>query len=337
MKIKCIILIILVALSCNKIFAQEAETDYDALYKKELARQDSLNDVLQNIKNRHKVLVKITGSDTSKLIKKKNATIRKLEAKKAEYTTLLNSPDYKKLQELLKTQEGLRSHIVSLSEDTTNLVAKILFLDGQIAMLNENIAELDSIKNNVYNQLMTENQNILEKPFSQLTIDELTNIITKYSKYSADQKINVFIAKTNTVLNNKRAYDEAIRILNSKYNKMDLIRINDRLTSISGANSIQQGEINQVQSSLSHFESGMATFKLFIQEINRRRGGVSSYSKDDFSYDLSKVKKELKEEIDSEIMQVPYLKKVYNNYIKAITANPLGHPAIESEILNYSN
>ena len=54
MKIRNILLVMLLAFSCNDAFAQ-AETDYEALYKKELARQDSLNDVLQNLKNRKNI------------------------------------------------------------------------------------------------------------------------------------------------------------------------------------------------------------------------------------------------------------------------------------------
>lgn len=337
MKTKCIILVILLAFSCNEILAQEADADYEALYKKELVRQDSLNDVLQILKNRQKVLAGITGSDNSNLTKKKDAKNKELEAKREEYAKLLSSPNYKKLQDLLNKQIQLESQIDSLSVDTTNLVAKISSIDGQIVQLRGNVAELESIKNNVSNQLLAENRSVLEKPFSQLTIDELTAIKSKCSKYSIDQRINALIAMTDRVLNGKLVYDEAIRILNSRYNKGDLIRINERLIGISGINFIQKGEINQVGVLLSLFEPGMATFKLFIQEINRRREGVSSYSKDDLGHDLSKVKDKLKEKIDSEIMQVPYLKTAFNDYIYAITTKPMSHPVIESEILNYSN
>ena len=49
------------------------------------------------------------------------------------------------------------------------------------------------------------------------------------------------------------------------------------------------------------------------------------------------MRKKLQERIDSEITQVPYLEKAYNEYIKAIIAKPMSHPAIENEILNNSN
>ena len=91
MKIRNILLVMLLAFSCNDAFAQ-AETDYEALYKKELARQDSLNDVLQNLKNRKKELVAITGSDCSKLTKKSGAKIKELDEKKAEHSKLLSGP-----------------------------------------------------------------------------------------------------------------------------------------------------------------------------------------------------------------------------------------------------
>ena len=104
MKIRNILLVMLLAFSCNDAFAQ-AETDYEALYKKEFARQDSLNDVLQDLKNRKKELVAITGTDNSKLTKKSDAKIKELDSKKAEQTKLLSSPNYKKLQELLDQQK----------------------------------------------------------------------------------------------------------------------------------------------------------------------------------------------------------------------------------------
>lgn len=338
MKIRNILLVMLLAFGCNDAFAQ-AETDYEALYKKEFARQDSLNDVLQDLKNRKKELVAITGTDNSKLTKKSDAKIKELDSKKAEQTKLLSSPNYKKLQELLDQQKQLESQIVVLSTDTTNLVTQVSSLEAQIGKLNGNVAELETIKNNVSKQLLDESKGTLEKPFSQLSVEELTAIKTKCSKYSTDQKINALIAKTDDVLKNKRTYDDAIRIANSKFNKGKLISILDRLTRLRNLNAIQQNEINQVRGVLSHFEPGMTVFKEFIQKLNKNREGVTSYSKDDLNDDLRRImsKNNIKERIDSEITQVPYLNKAYKAYIKAIKANPMNHSAIEAEILGYSN
>ena len=338
MKIRNILLVMLLAFSCNDAFAQ-AETDYEALYKKEFARQDSLNDVLQDLKNRKKELVAITGTDNSKLTKKSDAKIKELDSKKAEQTKLLSSPNYKKLQELLDQQKQLESQIVVLSTDTTNLVTQVSSLEAQIGKLNGNVAELETIKNNVSKQLLDESKGTLEKPFSQLSVEELTAIKTKCSKYSTDQKINALIAKTDDVLKNKRTYDDAIRIANSKFNKGKLISILDRLTRLRNLNAIQQNEINQVRGVLSHFEPGMTVFKEFIQKLNKNREGVTSYSKDDLNDDLRRIMStnNIKGRIDSEITQVPYLNKAYKAYIKAIKANPMNHSAIEAEILGYSN
>ena len=338
MKIRNILLVMLLAFSCNDAFAQ-AETDYEALYKKEFARQDSLNDVLQDLKNRKKELVAITGTDNSKLTKKSDAKIKELDSKKAEQTKLLSSPNYKKLQELLDQQKQLESQIVVLSTDTTNLVTQVSSLEAQIGKLNGNVAELETIKNNVSKQLLDESKGTLEKPFSQLSVEELTAIKTKCSKYSTDQKINALIAKTDDVLKNKRTYDDAIRIANSKFNKGKLISILDRLTRLRNLNAIQQNEINQVRGVLSHFEPGMTVFKEFIQKLNKNREGVTSYSKDDLNDDLRRImsKNNIKGRIDTEITQVPYLNKAYKAYIKAIKANPMNHSAIEAEILGYSN
>ena len=338
MKIRNILLVMLLAFSCYDAFAQ-AETDYEALYKKEFARQDSLNDVLQDLKNRKKELVAITGTDNSKLTKKSDAKIKELDSKKAEQTKLLSSPNYKKLQELLDQQKQLESQIVVLSTDTTNLVTQVSSLEAQIGKLNGNVAELETIKNNVSKQLLDESKGTLEKPFSQLSVEELTAIKTKCSKYSTDQKINALIAKTDDVLKNKRTYDDAIRIANSKFNKGKLISILDRLTRLRNLNAIQQNEINQVRGVLSHFEPGMTVFKEFIQKLNKNREGVTSYSKDDLNDDLRRImsKNNIKGRIDSEITQVPYLNKAYKAYIKAIKANPMNHSAIEAEILGYSN
>ena len=338
MKIRNILLVMLLAFSCNDAFAQ-AETDYEALYKKEFARQDSLNDVLQDLKNRKKELVAITGTDNSKLTKKSDAKIKEMDSKKAEQTKLLSSPNYKKLQELLDQQKQLESQIVVLSTDTTNLVTQVSSLEAQIGKLNGNVAELETIKNNVSKQLLDESKGTLEKPFSQLSVEELTAIKTKCSKYSTDQKINALIAKTDDVLKNKRTYDDAIRIANSKFNKGKLISILDRLTRLRNLNAIQQNEINQVRGVLSHFEPGMTVFKEFIQKLNKNREGVTSYSKDDLNDDLRRImsKNNIKGRIDSEITQVPYLNKAYKAYIKAIKANPMNHSAIEAEILGYSN
>lgn len=337
MKIKTIILVTLLMISCNDIFAQEVETDYETLYKKELARQDSLNGVLQDLRNRQKSLLNITGFDNSKLIKKTDSKNKELESIKSEISKLLHTLAYDKLQNLLKQLKQLEAQVASLSADTVSLSSKIISIESQISQLSGNVAELESIKDNVSKQLIDENASILDKPFSQLTIEELSSIKTKCGRYSSDQKVNTLLARTEKVLNNKRVYDDAISVLNSKYNKGDLIRINERLKNVKETNSIQHSEISQLRDMLAHYEPGMATFKLFIQELNRRRKGATTYSSEDLNYDLSAVKKKLQEKIDSEIIQVPYLEKIYNEYLKAINTKPMSHPAIETEILNYSN
>lgn len=337
MKIKTILLVSLLVISCNDVFAQEVGTDYEALYKKELSRQDSLNGVLQDLRNRQKFLLSITGTDSSKLTKKTDAKIKELESKKSELSKLLVSPAYKKLQDLHKQLNQLEAQVDSLSADTVSLSSKIISTESQISQLSGNVAELNSIKENVSNKLIDENASILDKPFSQLTIEELSSIKTKCGRYSSDQKINALLVRTEKVMINKLVYDDAIRILNSKYNKVDLMRIRERLINVKETNSIQHSEISHLRSLLDNYEPGMATFKLFIQELNRRREGATTYSSEDLNHDLSSVKKKLQEKIDSEIIQVPYLEKAYNEYLKAVNATPMSHPAIETEILNYSN
>lgn len=339
MKLQNYIIAALLVFICIDVFAQDVATDYEALYRKELDRQDSLSRVLQELKIRQKQLVSITGSDSSKLTKKKDAKIKELESKKADCSKLLESPAYNKLQDLLNEQRQLESQIAGLTTDTLNLAASISSIDDQISRLRENIEELESIKANINKQLIDENTSILEKPFSILTLDELTGIKTRCSKYSSDQTINALLARTDSVLNNKQVYDEAIRIANSKYNKMDLNRIIQNLANIKGANPAQQSEISQIREILSHFEPGMSTFKEFIIQLNRNRDGVTSYSNDDLSDDLRRIftKDNLIERINSEIIQVPYLERAYNDYVNAIKAKPMSHPEIETEILNYSN
>ena len=337
MKIKTILLVTLLVISCNDVFAQEVGTDYEALYKKELSRQDSLNGVLQDLRNRQKFLLSITGTDSSKLTKKTDAKIKELESKKSELSKLLVSPAYKKLQGLHKQLNQLEAQVASLSADTVSLSSKIISTESQISQLRGNVAELESIKENVSNQLIDENASILEKPFSQLTIEELSSIKSKCSRYSTDQKINALLVRTEKVMINKLIYDDAIRILNSKYNKGDLMRISERLINVKETNSIQHSEISHLRSLLAQYEPGMATFKLFIQELNRRREGATTYSSEDLIHDLSAVKKKLQEKIETDIIQVPYLEKAYNEYLKAVYETPMSHPAIETEILNYSN
>ena len=138
MKIKTIILVTLLVISCNDVFAQEVETDYEALYKKELARQDSLNGVLQDLRNRQKSLLSITGTDSSKLTKKTDAKLKELESKKSELSKLLVSPAYKKLQDLLKQQNQLESQIASLlfSANLLNFFSIFLLIFINLSYLN---------------------------------------------------------------------------------------------------------------------------------------------------------------------------------------------------------
>lgn len=325
-------------ITSHNAFVQPARdtTDYEALYRKEVAKQDSLSGILKILTARRKALQSDVGKDDKKLNAKIEKKKRDLDSRNKGLAAIRQKMQDSKLPGLLTEREQLQTSIETLKADTISLASDIAKINEEIVHYSADMIELESIKDNVSRQVIDESKSYLELPFSEMTQDKLLSIKEKCRKYAIDKNINAFIAKTENIIEYKRIFDEATNIVNSKFSKANVDRVTDGLQMIKNIDDDQMDEFDLLRKQLSHFESGLTVFKEFIVELNRRREGVTNYTLSDYNDDYPHIMKKnnIEERIKSYIRIVPYLNKMFSEYVNIITTTPTIHPDIETEILN---
>lgn len=315
----------------TKSSAQNFGADYSGALENALKRKDdltnkkkSLND---SIKNWNKELKKLEGQHVS--LTKSNEKLEekisqaKIKEQKSGSTELL-----KKKEQLLKTIETEEKEKALLESQLQEICSK---LDKK----NHQRKNLGKIKDNVSNQIITENQGYLTRAFSEMNLGELTSIKSNCQKYATDAKVSAFVAKLDIVIKNKELYDNMSRVVNSAYKKNDVDKALASASQIKGTNEVQVKEINKLKTQLTLFPEGLAAFKEYITNLNRRRDGVN-YSMEYFQTDSEQIlsKNDLRNRIENKLKTVPYLNKKFEEFIAALKRAPNRHPDVETEILN---
>lgn len=303
---------------------------YSDAYENALKRKDELTTRMKilndSIKSRRKELKKLEGQNVS--IVNSNETLEKditqvkVKAQKLGYFKLLE-----KREQLLKAINENEIEIASLD-------LQIQEYDDTLNARNHQREDLGRIKDNVSNQIISENKDYLEKLFSHMKLSELRQIKSKCQIYTTDSKLKAFLWKVDVVIKNKELYDNMVNVVNASYKKSDVDRALVSFTQINGANMLQQKEISELRTQLSLYSDGLEAFKDFITELNRMRDGVN-YSMEFFQTDCKQImsKKDLGNRINDKLIRVPYLKKKYEEFMTEFKKNPNKHSEVEKEIL----
>lgn len=236
--------------------------------------------------------------------------------------------------ELAKEFEQLCQSVNLNSAKLSQLREELSLITSRLGESDNEISELDKLKDEVSTTLISENQSYLTQPFSTLSIDQLLIVRKKCSPYTSDQKINAFVVRIDNTIQNKRVYDEINSVLNSKYQKTAISTALDKIRSLQNLSPEQRNEIGVMRKQLNAFGEGLAAFKEFINNLNRCREGAV-YSVQFFQHDKKRIiSDDLENRIRSKLLIVPYLKNKYDSFMNAFRKAPNNHSDIEAEILN---
>lgn len=305
--------------------------DYANAYEIALKRKEELTNrkaiLNDSIKKWKKDLNKLYGLHTS--IVKSN---EKLEEKIAQ---VKKKEQNNGIPELIKKRNQLQKTIMDEEKNIVLLESKLHKINDELDARNLQRENLGKIKDNVSNQMISENKDYLERPFSEINPSELISIKSKCQKYAIDAKVNAFVAKIDIVIKNKELYDKMVNVVNAAYKKPDVDRALASITQIKGANMQQQQEISELKTQMTLFSEGLAAFKEYISKLNEMRNGVN-YSMEYFQTDREQIlsKNNLRDRIENQLKRVPYLKKKFEEFMKAFKVDPNRHSNVETEILN---
>lgn len=251
-------------------------------------------------------------------------TIKQLQEQLARFK---DDADYLEVCGLLKRKEELLAVLEEQEKEVHSLQTQLQTINGDLCTMQQQYARLDSVRGSIAGQVIANNEDYLQLPFSQMSLDKLDKIIRENEKYQDDRSVAKLLAQAKVVERNKRAYDEMELAANSRFDK-DNINCLLRADPLKGLNEVQQKEVAEVLRQLRLFEDGLGVFKELIGKMQECRKNVNCYSKDYFDHDKKGLLKKRQGRITETVEQVPYLEKMFGDYKFA------KYRAIENEILN---
>lgn len=251
-------------------------------------------------------------------------TIKQLQEQLARFK---DDADYLEVCGLLKRKEELLAVLEEQEKEVHSLQTQLQAINGDLCTMQQQYARLDSVRGSIAGQVIANNEDYLQLPFSQMSLDKLDKIICENEKYQDDRSVAKLLAQAKVVERNKSAYDEMELAANSRFDK-DNINCLLRADPLKGLNEVQQKEVAEVLRQLRLFEDGLGVFKELIGKMQECRKNVNCYSKDYFDHDKKGLLKKRQGRITETVEQVPYLEKMFGDYKFA------KYRAIENEILN---
>lgn len=257
--------------------------------------------------------------------------IAKLRKDLAELKTSRQAEEY---FSLIEEREELRRKIENDSVTILQLNEELSKLDVRIGSVSREQEALEQVKEKVVTDLIAANEDYLRKPLLELDSEKLKSIRGECSPYSADDEMKAFILVIDRTAVDKRAAEEAVAVLNSRF---DAAKVETAMKNVEAAiqRSPERGkELDNLNLMLGNYAEGVETLKYYVNELNKNRTGVD-YLWDYFAGDNKSILRKNDMEAKMErMMTVPYLKKMYDNFISSINKNPNGHSDSEKEILS---
>lgn len=316
--------------SISNVSKQNEDNNYETLYKKELQINTSLLDEKKSIIEE----VRILDKSLTVLNKELNAKQTKLKSLSKKLQKKQSDGKNSKLAVLLKEKEELEKSNKVVSEKLAMLESSIKTSTALLDSNQQQLANLENIQEKVSGDILRENGDYLNLPFSKMKDSELQKIKEKCSNFSDEENVKRLLTSTEKCMENKRVYDNIMIALNSPFNKENISELQRKAKNLVGLNQVQKEEVSANLNYLSHYENGLAALKEFINRINEMRRGVN-YSASYYQTDKSTILKHnnLGERIEKESMQIPYLKKAYFEFDRMLKKNPNKHLSIENELL----
>ena len=292
------------------------ETGLDDLQKMERVVKKNLDLVekesnLVNLKKTLENISKDLSKDTTDLKKEigglqKDIDDQKKGKKYLYYLALTHQRDSLN-REIQNKNEQIKKDKKTLSASQQTLIQR-----------NEQNANLDKIKEGVSKEVTAEISAYLDKPFSSMKLEELARFNDKYKKYDDAPDIKRALAKVDQVTKQKKFFDEMVRTVNSRYDRVNVEKIHtESMHKFDKINSVQKQEIDNLRKQLKDFKIGLEKFKDLIKYFERKRNipGYSKYFDADWKMYIEgythRDTKKPGHNID-EITNVPYLNAKLN-------------------------
>ena len=232
--------------------------------------------------------------------------------------------------------------------DSLNKVKKNM--SGRLAEVRGEIDGMDVYSAEKKKQAMQDNLHRLEKPYSQITSDEMAAISSTVDEYREIDGYEDYKKCVKTAVRNKQLYDRGAALLSSKFDADAIKNIRQKITPFLRKekgyelNDGQFVEIDSLDIKLSRFIGGVAELKKIINNVNndkiiskcRADGQVSDACREAIKgHLLPDENRQVKRAYERYFKLIPYLENAYRQYWQELDKSPLTKTKIEEEILEY--
>ena len=300
--------------------------------------------------------IKALVADTTAL----HQTIVKFDAEQMRLNAQIDSIDFlcneikgnvnnKKIADIQQRVDSLSDVHKKLQKRKYELALMNRQKEATLSELKHNISSMRVFSEFKDEQMYTQYQEILVRPYSAITIENLNEIESKLKSFTKMPDFAEFKARLKSCKKNKKLYESAEALLNSKFDA-DLIdktrdklyelldiKKNDLKKGIIKLSDAQYSEIDTLDIKLSRYGDGIAVLQGIVKAVN------SSNFREQYQDDRvgcinamrSIVISETIDDIDKRQRYfdiISSLKNLYRKYWNELQVNPFTYPT-ESEII----
>lgn len=245
--------------------------------------------------------------------------------------------DDKGWSDLQEEFEQSKNDTERLNTEIKQLSHKLDEIDEEIETYKSYNEKLKLLRNKTITGFINESNKTLGQSFAELSADELNRIEKRCGNYDSDERVEKLADKVRKIKDYKDIHDDAVGVLEMRYDKGMVERTIRRLKSIPKdvLSFPQQKDINRLLGGAENYAKGIAVFKKYIYELNRRRNGMDEYyTVKYYNEDRENAldTDNLRKDIDRYVRKVPYLDRAFDDHHRTLLNDPASHPEIEKEI-----
>lgn len=282
-----------------------------------------------------------------------------IEALRKEQEMLERGLSEEVIAEKEKTVGGLKEEQVKLSKTLETLKSKQLAKTMQIADLKKHTSDLNVYKGDIAKLDYEKCKAMLKMPYSKLDVETLQGMMASADQFKLMPEFEDYKQRLAFTLKNKSLYDLGRSLITKKYNYDTVNGIawkvrNLRTQKTSAAKKMfalsdeQKDDLFDLDRRTSRYTDGIIELQKIVININNDREVKRIRSEKEKKSDAASACKEsmkkylvpsetnkLQYVIDYYFSMIPYLDKLFGQYKRELSENPLVKTKIEKEILNY--
>ncbi len=238
------------------------------------------------------------------------------------------------------------SRIKNQADSISKLIAEIERLTGELDVKNNDLEELKAFSKDLTQSKLLKMVPDLNIRYSEMDIEVLRTVYNKLLPYAADDSVKSETDKISIAIKHKLMYNRFSEILNNPLNAQELYYARDTIIEqLNGKMTEKQyDEFKVLDTELSHYDDAVLTFDRLIigikedRDIAEYRHNITNTPEEMKSTYINQANVNIERIITSILLEekvneetisnkyfagIPYLKNLYEEYIKYLMASPL--------------